>query len=423
MVSALNPLKELHPLVECVDPIRQAGIDRLLPPLFNALADDAPIAGTLSPTPEQIPQLLEGWSGPRPLLVCSGGTSSRCAAAGHWSLDLRAGCRTLQLSADGGTIRIGAGHRMGEVLDHLASRDLTIPAGLSGWPGLGFVLTGGMGPLTRRHGLAIDRLLQIRGAWGNGEPLVLTRSDDLRWRALCGAAPFLAVVTEVTMETIPLEPLWIKQRRIAPELLPEQISVAEQSSLDVSLQWHWGEHDQLRLLWVKQTPCSESVRIEGLHQLPSLAAPLKPTTRVHAEVVGLLGPAAASGWGDLLPRLRALMQTRPHPACSLACQQLGGASAQPGVEGTAFVHRDAVWKPWITAAWSSGDEQGRLNSLEWLETVWSVLRPICPGVHLAQLHHHLPWHRLEVDLAFGDRLNELQRLKTVVDPDGNLPSL
>ena len=55
---------------------------------------------------------------------------------------------------------------MGEVLHHLASQDLTIPAGLSGWPGLGFVLTGGMGPLTRRYGLAIDRLLQIRGAWG-----------------------------------------------------------------------------------------------------------------------------------------------------------------------------------------------------------------------------------------------------------------
>ena len=423
MVSALNPLKELHPLVECVDPIRQAGIDRLLPPLFNAQAADAPIAGTLAPTPEQIPRLLDSWSGPRPLLVCSGGTSSRCAAAGRWTLDLRAGCRTLQLSPDGSAIRIGAGQRMGEVLDHLASQDLTIPAGLSGWPGLGFVLTGGVGPLTRRYGLAIDRLLQIRGAWGNGDPFVLTPSDDLHWRALCGAAPFFAVVTEVTLATVPRSPLWIKQRRIAPEQLPEQIAVAEQSSLDVSLQWHWGEDDQLRLLWVNRTPCSESVRIEGLHQLPPLAAPLKAKERLHTEVVGLLGPAAASGWGDLLPRLRALMQLRPHPACNLACQQLGGVSAHPNVEGTAFVHRDAVWKPWITAAWSSGDEQGRLNSLQWLETVWSLLRPICPGVHLAQLHHHLPWHRLEVDLAFADRLHELQRLKSLVDPDGNLPSL
>ena len=356
-------------------------------------------------------------------MVCSGGTSSRCAAPGHWSLDLRSGCRILQLSRDGHAIRIGAGHRMGEVLGYLASRDLTMPAGLSGWPGLGYVLTGGMGPLTRRHGLAIDRLLQIQGVWGNGEPFVLNRSDGLHWRSLCGAAPFLAVVTEVTMETVPLAPLWIEQRVVAPEQLSEQLSAAEQSSLDVSLQWHWGEADQLRLLWVRQSPCQGSERIDGLHQLPPLAAPPRLADRCHAEVVGLLGPAAASRWTDLIPPLKALMRSRPHPGCTLACQQLGGASAQAPVTGTAFVHRDAVWKPWITAAWTAGDEQGRSNSLDWLQAVWSLLRPVCPGVHLAQLHHHLSWHQQEVELAFANRLEELQRIKSLVDPNGNLPSL
>ena len=118
-----------------------------------------------------------------------------------------------------------------------------------------------------------------------------------------------------------------------------------------------------------------------------------------------------------------LVQHRPHPGCNLACQQLGGATSTVGREVTSFLHRQAIWKPWITAAWPAQDSESRQRSLDWLQEVWALLEPICPGVHLAQLHDHLPWHRRELSLAFGDWLPGLRDLKRTVDPNGNLPTL
>ena len=145
--------------------------------------------------------------------------------------------------------------------------------------------------------------------------------------------------------------------------------------------------------------------------------------RCHAEVVGLLGPSAAEAWPSLLPVLCRLLDERPHPGCSLACQQLGGATRKAAVETSSFVHRNAEWKPWITAAWTPGDAQGQRRSIAWLEAVWQILQPVCPGVHLAQFHDHLPFHDKELEAAFGHWLSDLRNLKQRLDPAGTLPTL
>ena len=46
-----------------------------------------------------------------------------------------------------------------------------------------------------------------------------------------------------------------------------------------------------------------------------------------------------------------------------------------------------------------------------MDEVSDDLRQACPGLHLAQLHDHLPNHRQELVDAFGDWLPELQKLK------------
>lgn len=322
-----------------------------------------------------------------------------------------------------GALRIAAGCRMCSVLDYLAIKGRTVGAGLSSLPGLGYVLTGGVGPLSRSHGLAIDQLTQIEGVWGSGEPFLLRPSNDGRWRGLCGAAPFLAVVTHVTMATWPLTPLWIRQDRIQQQHLPDWLAEAESWSERRSLQWSWRCNASVDLLHVAEEPFQGSQSIDGLHQLPPLGGQPAKDTRIHSEVLGLLGPAAAGRWRALFPELSDLMRRRPHPSCSLAGQQLGGASSRVPMQSSAFIHRDAVWKPWITAAWSAGDAHQRQRSLDWLEKVWNLLSPLCPGVHLAQLHEHLPWHERVLQEAFGDYLKDLRALKREVDPAGNLPTL
>ena len=401
-------------------------MDQLPRPLFNPQAADAGARGLLQPTPEDLPGLVGGWSGPRPLRVCSGGTSSRAAAAGQWTVDLRRTMGRISFNPADQTVRIGGGCRMGEVLDHLHPLGRSVAGGLSGWPGLGYVLTGGMGPFSRELGLAVDQLQAIAGVWGSGEPFLLRRDHDhatAEWRGLCGAAPFLAVVSQVVLSTQPLRPFWIKVSTGSPDQLPDWLVAAECSDPSTTLQWSWSADGSLRRLQVSGYEQPGWQRIDGLHQLPPLAPAPSGGSRLHGEVVGLLGPANGEGWRRLLPELQDLMGRCPHAGCSLSSQQLGDATAAVPIEATSFVHRDAAWKPWITAVWPAGDLEVRRRSLQWLNEVWSVLEPICPGVHLAQLHDHLTFHQRELDLAFGSWLQGLRQLKARRDPDGTLPGL
>ena len=396
--------------------------------LFNAQAQDAASVGGMCPSQAELPDLLKGWTGPRPLRVCGGGTSSRAAAHNQWTLDLRPQLNRVAWQSSDQSVWVGGGCRMGDVLQALLPHGRSISTGLSGLPGLGYVLTGGMGPRSRALGLAIDHLLEIRGVWGNGEEFWLQRQHDgdtAEWRALCGAAPFLAVVTEVRLLTHPLIPLWVEQCRASSDALPDWMNEAEASDPSISLQWHWGDADQLDILRVyDQDPGRGGMQcIDGLHQLPALVVPRPGAQRVHFEVVGLLGPARAADWNECMLLMRDCMRRRPHPSCSLSCQQLGGATSLVSAGLTSFHHRDAVWKPWITAGWVAGDLAMRQRSLRWLEELWSFLQPLCPGVHLAQLHDHLPFHQRELEQAFGKSLPGLKALKKKVDPAGNLPPL
>ena len=56
----------------------------------NTQAQDQQIAGIYQDIDSDLINLLKnGQLNPKPLMVCSGGTSSRCAAKGLWTLDLR----------------------------------------------------------------------------------------------------------------------------------------------------------------------------------------------------------------------------------------------------------------------------------------------------------------------------------------------
>ena len=166
--------------------------------------------------------------------------------------------------------------------------------------------------------------------------------------------------------------------------------------------------------------------VAGQHAQPPFGTLARSATaqgRIHSEVISRLGPA----WGQRLPSLIAdldeLMSNRPHSECQISAQQLGGMSAQIPVTQTSFIHRDAIWKPWASAAWTSGDAMGQERALKWLMHTNNLLSDYCPGVHLAQIHPHLSCHKKELHDAFQNWLPTLNRLKSQKDPRGLMPSL
>ena len=92
------------------------------------------------------------------LCVCSGGTTSSCAKNGFTTLDLRKNHSKIHLDKKTNLVTIGGGVIMGDLVNHLQKNNRSFPIGLSKLPGAGYILTGGVSPLSRAYGLAIDNI-------------------------------------------------------------------------------------------------------------------------------------------------------------------------------------------------------------------------------------------------------------------------
>ncbi len=380
-----------------------------------------------------------------PFLVSSGGTTSRAAADGHWILNLRKNYQNMSLDLNKNFVEIEAGVSMGELSNYLSKHKRSFPIGLSGKTGIGYILTGGISPLSRFRGLAIDQVLEISGFWGSGKEFHLYRPNTKKestpeWKALCGAAIFLGIITKVKLKTQPLRKILSWTANLSFSQLSDCINQAENWPNSISLQWIWGEHifahaigeiidndhEAILMNLLEKLPftCNRKIyKVNNLNSLPSLSlGNNKVNYTIHSEVVGLLGPAWHEKNLKAIKTIKDLIEKRPNRSCYVASQQLGGLTHSNDIE-TSFIHRDAIWKPWINGAWEAHNQFKRNKSLKWMEEAWGNLEFICPGVHLAQIHPHLPWHQKELSFAFKDWLPKLQEIKAINDPKNLMPPL
>ena len=135
---------------------------------------------------------------------------------------------------------------MGKLCSFLEKHKRSFPIGLSGNTGMGYILTGGISPLSRSKGLAIDQIIEIKGFWGNGKEFHLLRPNTKNeltneWKALCGAAIFLGIITQVKLKTQPLRPLLSWTANLSFSQLSECINQAESWPNSLSLQWIYGD--------------------------------------------------------------------------------------------------------------------------------------------------------------------------------------
>ena len=386
----------------------------------------------------------------RPLLICSGGTSSRCAANNLITLDLRKKYRDLIFNGARNEISIETGNSMYDLVNELTKFERSFPIGLSSKTGCGYILTGGISPLRRLYGLAIDNLIEVSGIWGNGKEFIIKKpindlnSNEIKyWRGLCGAAPFLAIITKLKLTTQPLKKTKVWKIKTNQKNLVKLIKNAENWPKSFSLQWFWRESIEAYIVnqsmngkeksdytfitdilskmgQAEFTECSNQINMPKFGYKNSNSI---HTEHFHSEVIGILGPKLKDKSNRLINKIEKLIEERPYSSCFIAAQQLGGMTKEQKNTSSSFIHRKAEWKPWITAAWPAGNKEGREMSLKWLEKAWIELEPFFPGVHLAQIHSHLNFHSKEVTAAFGEWLPELRKLKSELDPMGHLPPL
>ena len=382
------------------------------------------------------------------LCVCSGGTTSSCARDGLITLDLRKEHNLIYLEKERNVIKIGGGVIMKDLMNYLEKHNQIFPTGLSKLPGAGYILTGGISPLSRRYGLAIDNIESIKGYLGNGtfislEKNKLNSTQKPIWKALKGAAPFLAIITEIGLKTFQSYPIQIIEGFINDKELSKIINLAEGFPDNLSLQWIYAEGIYIYIFAeIKNDSDKEITKnyLKKLEEFSSLKVKIyKNYNQInffpkeldlfelnknnHSEVISLLGEDLKDEVQLFMNCLKEIIHNKPNNSCYIASQQLGGKTKEFDHDSSFFIHRTSTWKPWIYAAWEKNDLGEREIVLKWMNESWEKLKRFFPKIHLAQIHNHLNSHEQEVWLSFGERLHELKTLKNICDPESILPPL
>ncbi|WP_288262698.1 FAD-binding protein [uncultured Prochlorococcus sp.] len=382
------------------------------------------------------------------LCVCSGGTTSSCAKDGFTTLDLRKNYSNIHLDRESNLVKIGGGVIMGDLINYLQKHNRSFPIGLSKLPGAGYILTGGVSPLSRSYGLAIDNIESIKGFLGNGSFISLKNNQinpekQLIWEAIKGAAAFFSIITEIELKTIQSNPIKVIEGFVNLNELSEIIKLSEEFPENISLQWIYAQkiyiyvfaelknnledkRTEEYLMLLDKFPTLEKnfyKNFNNINFFPKELNLYKMNSNNHSEVISLLGEDLKNDIPIFINCLNEIMNNKPNNSCYVASQQLGCKTKKSNHGSSFFVHRKSTWKPWIYASWKKNDLQEKEVAMDWIYKSWSNLKRFYPNIHLAQLHNHLNSHKEELSLAFGGRMNELKTLKNIFDPQCILPPL
>ena len=383
------------------------------------------------------------------LCICSGGTTSSCAKDNFITVDLRKNYSNIEFNKKTGTVTIGGGVLMNDLIKNLDKFNRTFPIGLSTLPGIGYILTGGISPLSRRYGLAIDNIISAKGYFGNGEYFSLVEEKIIEekelniWECIKGAAPFFSIITEISLKTFISYPIKIFEGFVNKNELEELITKSEEFPKNMSIQWIFS--DQIYVYIVaeikteKDKILTEKYMVDfnkylflkernyesfnDVRFFPKELNLFELNSNNHSEIISLLGNDLKNNAKDFIAALSEINFSKPNKSCYVASQQLGCESNKKIKSSSLFIHRECSWKPWIYASWEKDNYEDKNLALSWMNKSWYKLKRFFPYIHMAQLHNHLNSHKEEINLAFGNKLKNLKLLKKFYDPANILPPL
>ena len=167
--------------------------------VYNAMIDRRPGLIARCANPSDVVQVV-GFARSHGLALAVRGGGHNGAGLGTVDdgvvLDLSA-LRDVQVDPERRTVRVGGGCTWGEVDRATGEHGLATPSGIISTTGVGgLTLGGGLGHLTRKHGLAIDNLLEAEIVLASGERVRASADEhpDLFW-AIRGGGGNFGVVT------------------------------------------------------------------------------------------------------------------------------------------------------------------------------------------------------------------------------------
>ncbi|THV46731.1 hypothetical protein BGAL_0364g00050 [Botrytis galanthina] len=405
------------------------------------------------------------------LTVIGGGHSAYCLWPNVVSLDMEAFNRVhIIRSSDSVSkfnTRLGsaslivaeAGCKAGDIIRKAMEFGLTVPLGSRPSVGAGLWLQGGVGHLSRLHGLACDnivgavivsvisgQILHIGQVPTQNLPAGAIRPKneiDLLW-AIKGAGTNFGIVISVTFKSF-WAPNYSVRKWIFPVSRCTEVrlklgdvkSIAKDLPRSCSIDAYlYSDNNELHL-GVTLFQASRNKNFEVPPLVDNILGPVNDYEEVDS--VGLFETemymsTMRSGQGktssfkrclflnniedtQIIDILTAAIQNRPTPSCYFHLLHCGGAIRDNTTEASAFGCRDWEFACVITGAWSR-DQIGTEpvhTTVQWVYDIVKKLLPFCSGVYSADLGPD-PRDKTLVTEAFGVNLPRLAQLKRTMDP-------
>jgi FAD binding domain/Berberine and berberine like len=344
-----------------------------------------------------------------PLSIRSGGHSfaGYGTVDGGMVLDLSQ-MQGLSLDAEHRSVWAQPGARTAELGPEASKYGLALPTGDVASVGLGgLTLGGGIGWLVRKHGLTIDHLQSVEMVTADGQLITASRDEhpDLFWALRGGGGNFgvvtgfefgLADVGNILGGALVLPPTrevlegYLSYAIQAPEELttisvimpapPLPIIPTELHGMPVLMIMvvYAGDVDQgqraLAPLRQLAAPFAEMVAPMPYHGIYALTA---AGAQGHPSV-------ARSGFfdaldGEALDAMVAAGQNETSPGAMIQFRPLGGAMARVPAGETAFAHRQRNYMVTVASGWMAPEQE--IEQRNWVESLWSQLRPKSNGVY------------------------------------------
>lgn len=134
--------------------------------------------------------------------VVGGGHSTFCYG-GDIVLDMSR-FNTVDVNIGDAIVTVGGGATLQQIVEAASKSELMVPLGTAPTVGVGLILQGGIGHLTRQCGLALDAVVSAELVVADGRRLTVSREQhsDLFW-ALQGCGPNFGVVLQLVLSAYP----------------------------------------------------------------------------------------------------------------------------------------------------------------------------------------------------------------------------
>jgi FAD/FMN-containing dehydrogenase len=360
------------------------------------------------------------------------------------------GLRTISVDPTARTATVGPGATWADLDSACQGVGLATPGGEVSDTGVaGLTLGGGIGWLSRLHGLSCDNLISAQVVTADGQTLTADADHhaDLFW-ALRGGGGNFGIVTEFRFGLHPVTdviggPLMYPAEQ-APEVLravQERVrSVPDELAVNVVLATlppgpevpaelrgkaglivipAWFGHGTHGRLLLEELRAIGRPAVDGIGPVPYIELqrsmdPMTPPGRpsyIRADMLGHLDGTAIDALVEHAARA-------PSPFSAVMLRLAGGMMARVDPAATAFPNRHAEWVMTIAAIWASTAEDAAPHT-RWTRETWAAMHPHACGTYVNYLSDDEGDERLEQAYGGPEPLQRLAQVKAVYDP-GNV---